>query len=32
MEYEEFTVIPAAMADMQQVIIERVPFGSVRDF
>jgi DNA polymerase-4 len=29
--YGEFTVVPAKMANMQQVIIKRVPFGSVRD-
>ena len=29
--YGEFTVIPAKMANMQHVIIKRVPFGSVRD-
>jgi len=29
--YGEFTVVPAAMANMQDVIIKRVPFGSVRD-
>lgn len=29
--YGEFTVIPAAMANMEHVIIKRVPFGSVRD-
>ncbi len=29
--YGEFTVIPAKMANMKQVIIKRVPFGSVRD-
>lgn len=29
--YGEFTVIPAQMANMQHVIIKRVPFGSVRD-
>lgn len=29
--YGEFTVIPAKMANMQDVIIKRVPFGSVRD-
>ena len=30
-KYGEFTVIPATMANMAQVIIKRVPFGSVRD-
>jgi hypothetical protein len=29
--YGEFTVVPAQMANMQHVIIKRVPFGSVRD-
>lgn len=29
--YGEFTVTPATMANMQNVIIKRVPFGSVRD-
>lgn len=29
--YGEFTLIPAAMANMQDIIIKRVPFGSVRD-
>ena len=29
--YGEFTVVPASMANMQNVIIKRVPFGSVRD-
>jgi DNA polymerase IV len=29
--YGEFTLIPAAMANMQDVILKRVPFGSVRD-
>lgn len=29
--YGEFTVVPANMANMQDVIIKRVPFGSVRD-
>ncbi|HSX52775.1 MAG TPA: hypothetical protein VLF90_00165 [Patescibacteria group bacterium] len=29
--YGEFTVIPATMANMQDIIIKRVPFGSVRD-
>lgn len=29
--YGEFTLIPALMADMQNVILKRVPFGSVRD-
>ena len=29
--YGEFTVVPAQMANMQNVIIKRVPFGSVRD-
>ncbi len=29
--YGEFTLIPATMANMQDVIIKRVPFGSVRD-
>ncbi len=30
-KYGEFTVIPATMANMEDVIIKRVPFGSVRD-
>lgn len=29
--YGEFTVVPAKMANMDHVIIKRVPFGSVRD-
>ena len=29
--YGEFTVVPATMANMQDVLIKRVPFGSVRD-
>ncbi len=29
--YGEFTLIPAQMANMQDTIIKRVPFGSVRD-
>ncbi len=29
--YGEFTVVPAQMANMTDVIIKRVPFGSVRD-
>jgi DNA polymerase-4 len=29
--YGEFTVVPALMANMDDVIIKRVPFGSVRD-
>jgi DNA polymerase IV len=29
--YGEFTVVPAVMANMNDVIIKRVPFGSVRD-
>lgn len=29
--YGEFTVMPARMAGMEDVIIKRVPFGSVRD-
>ena len=29
--YGEFTIVPASMANMQDVIIKRVPFGSVRD-
>jgi DNA polymerase-4 len=29
--YGEFTVVPASMANMKDVIIKRVPFGSVRD-
>ncbi len=29
--YGEFTLIPANMANMQDTIIKRVPFGSVRD-
>lgn len=30
-KYGEFTMVPASMANMQGVIIKRVPFGSVRD-
>ncbi len=30
-KFGEFTVIPATMANMKQIIIKRVPFGSVRD-
>ncbi len=30
-KYGEFTVVPATMANMEQIIIKRVPFGSVRD-
>lgn len=30
-QYGEFTVVPATMANMEQIIIKRVPFGSVRD-
>jgi DNA polymerase IV len=30
-KYGEFTAIPATMANMEQIIIKRVPFGSVRD-
>ena len=30
-KFGEFTVIPATMANMEQIIIKRVPFGSVRD-
>jgi DNA polymerase IV len=30
-KYGEFTVIPATMANMEQVIIKRAPFQSVRD-
>lgn len=30
-KYGEFTVVPATMANMGQIIIKRVPFGSVRD-
>jgi DNA polymerase-4 len=30
-QYGEFTIVPASMANMQNVIIKRVPFGSVRD-
>ncbi len=29
--YGEFTLVPAKMANMEHVIIKRVPFGSVRD-
>lgn len=29
--YGEFTLTPAAMANMQNTIVKRVPFGSVRD-
>ena len=29
--YGEFTLVPAQMANMQDTIIKRVPFGSVRD-
>jgi hypothetical protein len=29
--YGEFTVVPATMANMQDTISKRVPFGSVRD-
>jgi DNA polymerase-4 len=29
--YGEFTLVPATMANMQNVIIKRVPFGSVRE-
>jgi hypothetical protein len=29
--YGEFTLIPALMANMQDTILKRVPFGSVRD-
>jgi DNA polymerase-4 len=29
--YGEYTLVPASMANMQDVIIKRVPFGSVRD-
>lgn len=29
--YGEFTVVPALMANMEDVILKRVPFGSVRD-
>lgn len=29
--YGEFTLVPAKMANMQNVILKRVPFGSVRD-
>lgn len=29
--YGEFTVVPAVMANMEDVILKRVPFGSVRD-
>jgi DNA polymerase-4 len=29
--YGEYTVVPASMANMQDTIIKRVPFGSVRD-
>lgn len=29
--YGEFTVVPANMANMQSIILKRVPFGSVRD-
>jgi len=30
-EYGEFTIVPATMANMQDVILKRVAFGSVRD-
>ncbi len=30
-KYGEFTIVPATMANMKDVIIKRVPFGSVRD-
>lgn len=30
-KYGEFTVVPATMANMERIIIKRVPFGSVRD-
>lgn len=30
-QYGEYTVVPASMANMDDVIIKRVPFGSVRD-
>ncbi len=29
--YGDYTIVPAIMANMQDVIIKRVPFGSVRD-
>lgn len=29
--YGEFTLVPALMANMQNTILKRVPFGSVRD-
>lgn len=29
--YGEFTVVPASMANMQNTILKRVPFGNVRD-
>ena len=29
--YGEFTLVPARMANMQSIILKRVPFGSVRD-
>jgi DNA polymerase-4 len=29
--YGEFTLVPAVMANMEDVILKRVPFGSVRD-
>ncbi len=29
--YGEFTITPASMANMEDIIIKRVPFGSVRD-
>lgn len=29
--YGEFTLVPATMANMEHIIIKRVPFGSVRD-
>lgn len=29
--YGEYTLVPATMANMQNIIIKRVPFGSVRD-
>ena len=30
-KYGEFTIVPATMANMQDVILKRVAFGSVRD-
>ena len=30
-KFGEFTLVPAAMANMQDIILKRVPFGSVRD-